>query len=130
MTNYTKVKQFMATFGQEVKPVPKIAKLSTITLRLALIEEELQELREALVNNDIVETADALADILYVVYGAAAAFGIDIDEVFDEVHESNMSKLDEKGDPIYDDLGKVMKGADYFHPNIAQLMIKQGAVSV
>jgi predicted HAD superfamily Cof-like phosphohydrolase len=130
MTNYEKVKQFMTTFNQEVKPVPKIAKLSTITLRLALIEEELGELREALINDDIVETADALADILYVVYGAAAAFGIDIDEVFEEVHDSNMSKLDNDGLPIYDEMGKVMKGSTYFHPNIAQLMIKQGAVSV
>ena len=130
MTNYEKVKEFMTTFNQEVKPVPKIAKLSTIALRLALIEEELGELREALINNDVVETADALADILYVVYGAAAAFGIDIDEVFEEVHSSNMSKLDNDGLPIYDEMGKVMKGNTYFHPNIAQLMIKQGAVSV
>ncbi|HIG57979.1 MAG TPA: phosphoribosyl-ATP diphosphatase [Flavobacteriales bacterium] len=130
MTNYEKVKQFMTIFNQEVKPVPKIAKLSTITLRLALIEEELSELREALINDDIVETADALADILYVVYGAAAAFGIDIDEVFEEVHDSNMSKLDNNGQPIFDEMGKVMKGHGYFHPNIAQLMIKQGAMSV
>ena len=125
MTNYEKVKEFMTVFNQEVKPKPKIGKLSTIKLRLALIDEELGELREALINDDLVKTADALADILYVVYGAAAAFGIGIDEVFDEVHESNMSKLDENGQPIYSELGKVMKGPYYFEPKIYKILLKQ-----
>lgn len=125
MTNYEKVKEFMTVFNQEVKPKPKIGKLSTIKLRLALIDEELGELREALINDDLVETADALADILYVVYGTAAAFGIGIDEVFSEVHDSNMSKLDENGQPIYSELGKVMKGPYYFEPKISTILLKQ-----
>ena len=125
MTNYEKVKQFMITFGQEVKPKPQMPELGTIKLRLALIEEELGELREALINDDMVETADALADILYVVYGAAAAFGMDIDEIFEEVHDSNMSKLDENGKPIYSELGKVLKGQNYFEPKIATILLKQ-----
>ena len=125
MTNYDKVKQFMTTFGQEVKPKPEMPDLATIELRLALINEEVGELREALINDDMVETADALADILYVVYGAAAAFGMDIDEIFEEVHDSNMSKLDENGSPIYSDLGKVLKGPGYFEPKIATILLKQ-----
>ena len=125
MTNYEKVKHFMTTFGQEVTPKPEMPELGTIKLRLALIEEELGELREALINDDMVETADALADILYVVYGAAAAFGMNIDEIFEEVHDSNMSKLDENGKPIYSELGKVLKGPGYFEPKIATILLKQ-----
>ena len=125
MSNYEKVNHFMTTFGQEVKPKPEMPELGTIKLRLALIEEELGELREALINDDMVETADALADILYVVYGAAAAFGMDIDEIFEEVHDSNMSKLDENGKPIYSELGKVLKGQNYFEPKIATILLKQ-----
>ena len=112
--------------GQEVIATPKIADYGTCILRLALIKEELGELKEAMLENDIVETADAIADILYVVYGAAVAFGIDIDEVFQEVHSSNMSKLDEDGNAIFDEMGKVMKGPDYFRPNIAQVLLQQG----
>jgi len=125
VTNYEKVRQFMVTFGQEVKDKPKLSNLSTCRLRLALIDEEIGELQDALVNDDLVGTADALADILYVVYGAAAAFGIGIDEIFDEVHDSNMSKLDEDGNPIYNKIGKVMKGPNYFKPKIATLLLKQ-----
>ena len=126
MTNFHKVKEFMTVMGQEVKATPKIADYGTCILRLALIKEELGELKEAMLENDIVETADAIADILYVVYGAAVAFGIDIDEVFQEVHSSNMSKLDEDGKAIFDEMGKVMKGPDYFRPNIAQVLLQQG----
>ena len=126
MTNFHKVKEFMTVMGQEVKATPKIADYGTCILRLALIKEELGELKEAMLENDIVETADTIADILYVVYGAAVAFGIDIDEVFDEVHSSNMSKLDEDGKAIFDEMGKVMKGPDYFRPNIAQVLLQQG----
>lgn len=126
MTNFHKVKEFMTVMGQEVKATPKIADYGTCILRLALIKEELGELKEAMLENDIVETADAIADILYVVYGAAVAFGIDIDEVFQEVHSSNMSKLDEDGNAIFDEMGKVMKGPDYFRPNIAQVLLQQG----
>ena len=126
MTNFHKVKEFMTVMGQEVKATHKIADYGTCILRLALIKEELGELKEAMLENDIVETADAIADILYVVYGAAVAFGIDIDEVFQEVHSSNMSKLDEDGKAIFDEMGKVMKGPDYFRPNIAQVLLQQG----
>jgi len=126
LTNFNKVKEFMTIFEQEVKATPKIADYGTCILRLALIKEELGELKEAMLENDIVETADAIADILYVVYGAAVAFGIDIDEVFDEVHSSNMSKLDEDGKAIFDEMGKVMKGPDYFPPNVAQVLLQQG----
>lgn len=126
MTNFEKVKEFMTMMGQEIKPEPELPRsLGTLELRLALIDEEFGELREAIINDDIIEAADGLADILYVVYGAAAAFGIDIDDVFDEVHDSNMSKLGEDNKPIYNDQGKVMKGPHYFRPNIARVLQDQ-----
>ena len=107
MTNFEKVKEFMSTFGQEVRNFPSTRiELSTQKLRYDLIKEELDELKEAMVESDLVEIADAIADILYVTYGAAAAYGINADMVFDEVHDSNMSKLDEDGNPIYNDDGK------------------------
>ena len=117
----------MTMMGQEIKPEPELPRsLGTLELRLALIDEEFGELREAIINDDLIEAADGLADILYVVYGAAAAFGIDIDDVFDEVHDSNMSKLGEDNKPIYNDQGKVMKGPHYFRPNIARVLQDQG----
>ena len=126
MTNFEKVKEFMTMMGQEIKHEPELPRsLGTLELRLALIDEEFGELREAIINDDIIEAADGLADILYVVYGAAAAFGIDIDDVFDEVHDSNMSKLGEDNKPIYNDQGKVMKGPHYFRPNIARVLQDQ-----
>ena len=126
MTNFEKVKEFMSTFGQEVRNFPSTRiELSTQKLRYDLIKEELDELKEAMVESDIVEIADAIADILYVTYGAAAAYGINVDMVFDEVHDSNMSKLDEDGNPIYNDDGKVMKGPGYFEPRIATILTRQ-----
>ena len=125
MTNFDKVKTFMDTFGQEVLHKPTLPKNSLSTLRLALIDEEVQELRDALEAQDIVEIADALTDILYVVYGAGHAFGIPLDECFDEVHRSNMSKLGENGVPIYDTKGKVMKGPNYFNPALAPIILRK-----
>ena len=118
MTNFESVKKFMQTFGQEVKikagfPNEKITKL-----RLDLIREELSELEEAIEKKDIKETADALTDILYVTYGAGHSFGINLDKCFEEVQKSNMSKLGSDGKPIYNENGKVMKGPDYFKPNL------------
>ena len=126
MTNFEKVKEFMSTFGQEVRNFPSTRiELSTQKLRYDLIKEELDELKEAMVKSDIVEIADAIADILYVTYGAAAAYGINVDMVVDEVHDSKMSKLDEDGNPIYNDDGKVMKGPGYFEPRIATILTRQ-----
>ena len=117
-TNFEKVENFMLAFGQTVKTSPELADFNTAELRLDLIVEELEELTTAIDNDDIVEIADALTDILYVVYGAGHAYGIDLDECFNEVHSSNMSKLDENGKPIYREDGKVLKGPNYFSPDI------------
>ena len=117
MSNFNAVKKFMLTFGQEVKYKPAFPNENIQNLRISLIEEELLELKEAIKNKDLKEVADALTDILYVTYGAGHAFGIDLDGCFHEVQKSNMSKLDQKGDPIYDDNGKVLKGPNYFKPN-------------
>ena len=122
MTNFEKVGTFMKTFGQEVKEKSSLGSDKINKLRLDLIEEELGELKEAMKNNDLLEVADALTDILYVTYGAGHAFGIDLDKCFDEVQNSNMSKLDENGKPIYNDAGKVMKGPKYFKPDLSKFI--------
>ena len=120
MTNFLKVKKFMETFGQEVKSSPSFSSEKINKLRYNLIKEELDEFKEALDNNDLLEVADALTDILYVTYGAGHAFGIDLDACFDEVQNSNMSKLGSDGKPIYNDQGKVMKGPNYFRPDLSK----------
>ena len=122
MTNFEKVKKFMETFSQEVRekasfPDPKIT-----SLRYDLIKEELNELKEAIDKKDLIEVADALTDILYVTYGAGHAFGINLDKCFEEVQNSNMSKLDTDGNPIYNDKGKVMKGSKYFKPDLSKFI--------
>ena len=122
MTNFEKVGTFMKTFGQEVKEKSSLSSDKINKLRLDLIEEELGELKEAIKNSDLLEVADALTDILYVTYGAGHAFGIDLDKCFHEVQESNMSKLDDKGRPIYNDAGKVMKGPKYFKPDLKKFI--------
>ena len=118
MTNFEKVGTFMKTFGQEVKSKPSLSTDKINNLRLSLIKEELDELKNAIHKKDLVEVADALTDILYVTYGAGHAFGINLDKCFDEVQNSNMSKLDDNGRPIYNDNGKVMKGPNYFKPDL------------
>jgi len=118
MTNFTSVKKFMETFGQEVKTKAEFPSDKIVKLRHNLIKEELDEFEKALKDKNLKEVADALADILYVTYGAGHAFGIDLDKCFDEVQRSNMSKLGENGKPIYNDQGKVMKGPNYFEPNL------------
>ena len=120
MSNFNKVGLFMKTFGQEVKNKPSLSSDKINKLRIDLIKEELDELREAMDNKDLLEVADALTDILYVTYGAGHAFGIDLDKCFDEVQNSNMSKLGENGEPIYNEAGKVMKGPNYFKPNLSK----------
>jgi predicted HAD superfamily Cof-like phosphohydrolase len=122
MSNFNKVGTFMKTFGQEVKNKPSFSTDKINKLRIDLIVEELEELKEAMNNKDLLEVADALTDILYVAYGAGHAFGIDLDKCFDEVQNSNMSKLDENGKPIYNDAGKVMKGPNYFKPNLSKFV--------
>ena len=122
MTNFNKVGTFMKTFGQEVKSKPSFSTDKINKLRLDLIKEELDELKEAMDNKDLLEVADALTDILYVTYGAGHAFGINLDQCFEEVQNSNMSKLDENGKPIYNDAGKVMKGPNYFKPNLSKFV--------
>ena len=122
MSNFNKVGTFMKTFGQEVKTKPSFSTDKINKLRIDLIKEELEELQEAMKNNDLLEVADALTDILYVTYGAGHAFGIDLDKCFDEVQNSNMSKLGENGEPIYNESGKVMKGPNYFKPNLAKFV--------
>ena len=122
MSNFSKVGIFMKTFGQEVKDKPSFSTDKINKLRIDLIKEELDELTEAIKNKDLLEVADALTDILYVTYGAGHAFGIDLDKCFNEVQKSNMSKLDDKGKPIYNDLGKVMKGPNYFKPNLSKFL--------
>ena len=122
MSNFNKVGTFMKTFGQEVKTKPSFSSDKINKLRIDLIKEELDELQEAMKNNDLLEVADALTDILYVTYGAGHAFGIDLDKCFDEVQNSNMSKLGENGEPIYNELGKVMKGPNYFKPDLSKFV--------
>ena len=122
MTNFEKVGTFMKTFGQEVKEKSSLGSNKINKLRLDLIEEELGELKEAMKNNDLLEVADALTDILYVTYGAGHAFGINLDKCFEEVQNSNMSKLDAAGKPIYNDVGKVMKGSNYFKPDLSKFI--------
>ena len=122
MTNFQKVKTFMQTFGQDVKSKPSFSTDKINDLRYNLIKEELEELKQALDNKDLLEVADALTDILYVTYGAGHAFGIDLDKCFDEVQNSNMSKLGSDGKPIYNDAGKVMKGPDYFKPDLSKFL--------
>ena len=122
MSNFLKVKKFMDTYGQEVKFKAEFPNENIVNLRLNLIEEELQELQEAIKQEDLLEVADALTDILYVTYGAGHAFGIDLDNCFDEVQKSNMSKLGADEKPIYNQSGKVMKGPKYFRPNLKQFL--------
>ena len=122
MSNFNKVGIFMQTFGQEVKNKPSFSTNKINKLRIDLIKEELDELEVALNNKDILEVADALTDILYVAYGAGHAFGIDLDKCFEEVQNSNMSKLDENGSPIYNEAGKVMKGPNYFKPDLSKFV--------
>ena len=118
MSNFQSVKKFMQTFGQEVKNKAEFPNEKIVKLRYELIKEELEELKKAINEKDIKEVADALTDILYVTYGAGTAFGIDLDKCFDEVHQSNMSKLGADGKPIYNEIGKVMKGPNYFKPDL------------
>ena len=122
MSNFSKVGIFMKTFGQEVKNKPSFSSDKINKLRLDLIKEELNELKEAMSNKNLLEVADALTDILYVTYGAGHAFGINLDKCFEEVQNSNMSKLDENGMPIYNEHGKVMKGPNYFKPNLSKFV--------
>tara|TARA_Y100001970_G_scaffold198743_1_gene241778 strand:- start:1565 stop:1942 length:378 start_codon:yes stop_codon:yes gene_type:complete len=123
MTNFEKVGLFMSTFGQELKKKSELSSKKINSLRVSLIQEELEELTKAIKENDILEVADALTDILYVTYGAGHAFGINLDNCFDEVQKSNMSKLGKDGKPIYNDQGKVMKGPDYFKPNLSKFLV-------
>ena len=122
MSNFSKVGTFMKTFGQDVKTKPSFSTDKINKLRIDLIKEELDELREAMNNKDLLEVADALTDILYVTYGAGHAFGIDLDKCFEEVQNSNMSKLGKDGKPIYNENGKVMKGPNYFKPNLSKFV--------
>ena len=122
MTNFEKVGIFMKTFGQEVKEKAELGNVKLNQLRISLINEELDELKNAIRNNDILEVADALTDILYVTYGAGHSFGINLDKCFDEVQKSNMSKLGRDGKPIYHESGKVMKGPNYFKPNLKKFL--------
>ena len=122
MTNFQKVGFFMKTFGQEVKNKAELGDEKLNQLRISLINEELDELKTAIKDNNILEVADALTDILYVTYGAGHSFGVDLDKCFDEVQKSNMSKLGDDGKPIYNEAGKVMKGPNYFKPNLSKFL--------
>ena len=122
MTNFEKVGMFMKTFGQPINDKPSLSTDKIKKLRISLIDEELEELKIAIKNEDLKEVADALTDILYVTYGAGHAFGIDLDKCFQEVQNSNMSKLGEDGKPIYNEIGKVMKGPKYFKPNLEKFL--------
>ena len=122
MTNFEKVKLFMDTYGQEVKDKAEFSDAKINKLRIDLIKEELEELTHAMNDKNLLEVADALTDILYVTYGAGHAFGIDFDKCFDEVQNSNMSKLGEDGKPIYNESGKVMKGPNYFKPDLLKFI--------
>ena len=123
MTNFEKVGVFMKTFGQNVKQSSSLSSEKINALRVSLIKEELDELIEAMNKKDLVEVADALTDILYVTYGAGHAFGINLDDCFEEVQSSNMSKLGSDGKPIYNDKGKVMKGPNYFKPDLGKFVV-------
>ena len=123
MTNFEKVRLFMNTYGQEVKDKAGFSDAKTNKLRIDLIKEELEELTEAMQDENLLEVADALTDILYVTYGAGHAFGINLDKCFDEVQKSNMSKLGLDGKPIYSDKGKVLKGPKYFKPNLSHFLV-------
>ena len=123
MTNFEKVGFFMKTFNQEVKVSSSLGTEKINSLRISLISEELEELKQAISEKNITEVADALTDILYVTYGAGHAFGIDLDRCFDEVQNSNMSKLGKDGNPIFNEFGKVMKGPNYFKPNLSLIHI-------
>ena len=122
MTNFESVRKFMEKFGQEIKEKTEFPNEKIISLRYDLIKEELDELKESIDNKDIKEVADALTDILYVTYGAGHAFGINLDKCFEEVQNSNMSKLGPDGKPIYDNKGKVMKGPSYFKPDLTKFL--------
>ena len=122
MTNFEKVGLFMKTFGQEVKIKAGLSTEKINELRISLVNEELEEFKEAIKSNDLKEVADALTDILYVTYGAGHAFGINLDKCFEEVQQSNMSKLSEDGEPIYNEAGKVMKGPKYFKPDLNKFL--------
>ena len=122
MTNFEKVGLFMKKFNQEVKTKSAFSSGKINSLRISLISEELEELKQAMLDNNIVEVADALTDILYVTYGAGHAFGINLDKCFNEVQESNMSKLDTNGKPIFNEQGKVMKGPNYFKPDLSKFL--------
>jgi predicted HAD superfamily Cof-like phosphohydrolase len=122
MSNFEKVGTFMKTFGQEVKTKPSLSSDKINKLRIDLIKEELEELTEAMQKKDLLEVADALTDILYVTYGAGHAFGINLDACFNEVQNSNMSKLGKDGKPIYNESGKVMKGPNYFKPDLSKFV--------
>ena len=122
MSNFKSVKNFMQTFGQEIKTSAEFPNKKIVNLRYELIKEELEELNQAIKDKDLKEVADALTDILYVTYGAGHAFGIDLDKCFDEVQKSNMSKLGSDGKPIYNESGKVMKGPSYFKPNLNKFL--------
>ena len=122
MTNFEKVGKFMKTFGQEVKSKSSLSSDKINNLRVSLIVEELEELKQAIDQKDLLEVADALTDLLYVTYGAGHAFGINLDKCFEEVQNSNMSKLDENGKPIYNEHGKVMKGPNYFKPDLSKFL--------
>ena len=122
MTNFEKVRLFMQTYGQEVKNKAEFSNEKTNQLRIDLIKEELDELQQAMKDKNLLEVADALTDILYVTYGAGHAFGIDLDKCFEEVQNSNMSKLGSDGKPIYNESGKVMKGPNYFKPDLSKFI--------
>ena len=122
MTNFQKVKTFMETFGQEVKSKPSFSSEKINNLRYSLIKEELEELKQAIEKKDLLEVADALTDILYVTYGAGHSFGINLDACFNEVQNSNMSKLGRDGIPIYNESGKVMKGPSYYKPDLSKFI--------
>ena len=122
MTNFEKVRIFMKTYGQEVKDKADFSDARTNKLRIDLIKEELEELTEAMQDENLLEVADALTDILYVTYGAGHAFGIDLDKFFEEVQNSNMSKLGKDGKPLYNEAGKVMKGPNYFKPDLSKYL--------
>ena len=122
MSNFDDVRIFMKTYGQEIKSKPMFPDKKIVKLRYNLIKEELEEFKNAIDEKNLLEAADALTDILYVTYGAGHAFGIDLDKCFNEVQESNMSKLGKDGKPIYNDMGKVMKGPKYFKPDLSKFI--------